>query len=698
MTELPRTLAANPRLSTWVSLDVPGVVTVRVGKVELGQGILTALAQLAAAELDVGPGRVLMAAADTSSGPDEGATTGSLSVSVSGAALRQVCAEVRAVLLNAAAAKSGVDRDRLRVADGTIHDETGTVALTYWQLAEPGLLERDADGSATPRSLGPFPVLGISPPRLDLPDKIAGRPRFIHDLVLPGQLFGRVVRPPSPGARLADLSTVDLPGVVVVRDGSFLGAVAQREEDAVRAAAALAEAASWVERDCLPDLDDLPAWLRTADAEPIEVVADPPAEGVVREVSASYHRPYLAHASIAPSCGVAVWHGDELSVWSHSQHVHGLRRAIAAAMAIPAERIVVRHVEGAGCYGHNAADDAAFDAVLLARSVPGRPVQVVWSRADELAWAPLGPAMAVDVTAGLDAAGRIVSWRHDVFSPGHTSRPGYGGGNLGLLAATHRAGGQPLAPAVDPPPPVGGSTRNAVPYYDIPSRRVTGHRVLDMPIRTSALRSLGAYLNVFAIECLVDELAELAGRDPVEYRLAHLTDERARAVIARAAAASGWDGRRPGDSVGHGIAFARYKNAGGYCAVVAEVEAVHSVRVRRLTLAVDVGQVITPDGVRNQIEGGAIQSTSWTLFERVGFDRRAITSTDWESYPILRFPDAPTVHIELIDRPAEPSLGAGEAAQGPTAAAIANAVRDALGVGVRTLPLTPDNIVAALNA
>lgn len=693
---LPPSLAANPRLSTWVGLDLPGLVTIRVGKVELGQGILTALAQIAADELDVSLTRVVMQPADTAHSPDEGTTAGSMSISASGAALRQACAEVRAVLVEAAAAKSGHAAADLAVVDGTISSPDGHFAMSYWQLADGVLLERDASGAAKPKSPGELTVVGTSQPRLDLPDKITGRPRFIHDLELPGQLFGRLVRPPSPGATLADLSSVDIPGVVVVRDGGFLGVVAEREEVAVRAAVTLARAARWDEHDSLPTVDGLPGWLRGQPAETVEVLGEPPIKAVT-EVRASYSRPFLAHASIAPSCGVAVWQGADLTVWSHSQNVYGLRAAIARVLTMPVERIVVRHLEGAGCYGHNAAEDAAFDAVLLARSVPGRPVQVVWSRADELGWAPLGPAMAVDLTAGLDADGRIVSWRHDTWSPGHSTRPGYADESSGLLAAAHLDGGEPLVPAVDPPLPAAGSARNAVPYYDIARRSVTAHRLLDMPLRTSALRSLGAHLNVFAIESLIDELAERAVRDPVDYRLAHLSDPRARAVIERAAQAAGWREWRRRDSFGHGIAFARYKNVGAYCAVVAEVSAVSALRVHRLMLAVDVGQVINPDGVRNQLEGGAVQSTSWTLREQVRFDARRVTSTDWRSYPILRFSEIPAVDVELIDRPALPSLGAGEAAQGPTAAAIANALRDALGVSVRDLPITSERIISALN-
>jgi nicotinate dehydrogenase subunit B len=355
-------------------------------------------------------------------------------------------------------------------------------------------------------------------------------------------------------------------------------------------------------------------------------------------------------------------------------------------------------VEGAGCYGHNAADDAAFDAVLLARSLPGRPVRVQWSRRDELGRAPFGPAMAAQVSAGLGGDGRVVEWTYDVWSNGHASRPGYAG-SPGLLAAADLDQPFALAAAVDPPPERGGGTsRNAVPAYGFPRQRVTAHRLLTMPIRTSALRSLGAFMNVFAIESFMDELAVLTGHDPVAYRLAHLGDERARAVVAKAAQAASWEDALTGEGRGRGMAFARYKDRGAYCAVVAEVEATQEVRVKRLVVAVDVGRVINLDGVRNQLEGGAIQATSWTVKERVRFDRSAVTSTDWESYPILRFSEVPRVEVHVLDRPDAPSLGAGEAAQGPVAGAIANALFDAIGVRVRDLPLTAERVIAAMES
>jgi CO/xanthine dehydrogenase Mo-binding subunit len=561
-------------------------------------------------------------------------------------------------------------------------------------------LDVDADPSVPLIDPSAYRVVGTAAARLDLPDKIAGRPRFIADLRLPGQLFGRVLRPPSPGARLESVDeSVVGDAVRVVRDGSFLGVVAADEFALDSAAGKLRRAAVWSQTDTLPDERDIPGFLRKAPVDSHTVLDDgtaPPAGGPT--LTARYSRPFLAHASIAPSCGVARWEaGGTLSVWSSSQGIFRLRDAIAQALAMAPASVVVEHMENAGCYGHNGADDAAFDAVLLARAVPGRPVQVRWSRQDELTWAPLGSAMAVEVSARLDDSGGIASWSHDVWSQGHTARPGYAG-VPGLLAGAHLRQPLPAPPAADPPEAAGGGgTRNAVPIYDVGSRCVRGHRVLDNAIRTSALRALGAYMNVFSIESFVDELAAVTGADPLEYRLRHLSDDRAREVLTTAAEAAGWGSAIP-DGTGRGIGLARYKGRGAYCAVVAEVEAETDIRVRRLTIAVDVGRVINPEGVRMQLEGGAIQATSWTLKERVRFDRRQLTSEDWESYPILRFSEVPEVAVHLLDRPDLPPVGAGEAAQGPTAGAIANAVAAAIGVRVRDLPLTVEAVTAAINA
>ncbi|HLI42244.1 MAG TPA: molybdopterin cofactor-binding domain-containing protein [Streptosporangiaceae bacterium] len=703
---LPASLAANPLLSDWLDFGDDGAVTIRSGKVEFGQGVWTALAQVAAEELDVDLARVRVAPVSTAASPDEGVTSGSRSVEDSGAALRQACAQARAILLRAAAAKLGVAERALRVSDGRILTAGGDTGLSYWSLAGPGLLARPAGPPLPVRQAGEWSVAGRSAARLDLPDKIAGRPRFVHDLRLPGMAFGRVIRPPGPAAALSGLGDPGLPpGVLaVVRDGSFLGVVAESDRAAAAAAAAVAAAARWAERDSLPDEDDLKGFLLTAPAE-VACVArrhDPAAAAAVsRTLTAEYTRPYLAHASMAPSCAVARWDEGTVTVWTHSQGVFPLRRALADGLAVDAARVVVHHVEGAGAYGHNGADDAALDAVLLARAVPGRPVRVMWSRQDELAWSPFGSAMLARLSAGLDSSGRIRTWRQDVWSCGFNGRPG-AGGQPRLLALGHLAGGRPMAPAPDGPASGAvGSTRNAVPGYDIPDLVVTRHRLEAMPLRTSALRSLGAFLNVFAIESFVDELAAAAAADPVAFRLAHLRDPRGRRVIEEAAALAGWSPgarRRRGEGTGLGLGYARYKGTAGYCAAVAEVDAVTDVRLLRLWLAVDVGRVINPDGVINQVEGGAVQSASWTLRERVRFSRSRVTSVNWDSYPVLRFSEVPQVAVRLVPAPGEPETGAGELAQGPVAAAIGNAVAEAVGVRVRDLPLTREQVVKAIEA
>jgi CO/xanthine dehydrogenase Mo-binding subunit len=702
---LPASLAANPRLGGWLRVLRSGVVEVRPGKVELGQGVLTALSQVAAEELDVGVARVRMIPAATGPSPDEGYTAGSLSIQHSGSAIRLVCAEARGRYLGVAAARLGVPESKLTVADGQILAPDGR-STSYWELADDALLDRAASGEYQPKPASAYHVVGTSVPRIDLPDKLTGRPRFVHDLSPDGLCYGRIVRPPSRGATLTGLdttATLALPGVLtVVRDGSFLGVVAEEEEVALGAADRLRADATWGRHPTLPDSGDLPGFLRSAAAETTVLAergARPAGQEVAASVEATYHRPYLAHASMGPSSATALFGGGEdgrLQVWSHTQGIYLLRAELARALGLADDNVTVTHVEGPGCYGHNGADDAAMDAALLALAVPGRPVQVVWSRADELTWAPFGAAAVVRVAADVDAAGNVLSWQHEIWGNGHSTRPG-STRSVALLANSHRAGGEEIEAAAEPPMARGGGAgRNSVPDYDFPAYRAVNHRLLSMPLRTSALRSLGAFLNVFAAESFMDELALAAGRDPVEYRLACLSDPRARAVIESAARRSGWDHWSPAESAGHGIGFARYKNTSAYCAVVAEVEAASEVRVRRLTIAVDAGLVINPDGAANQVEGGAVQATSWALKEQVRFDRYGVTSDTWETYPILRFSEVPAVGVELLPGNGNPALGIGETAQGPTAAAIGNAVCNALGVRVRTLPFTEENIVAAM--
>jgi len=698
--KLPVSLAANPVLSSWVRFSPDGEVMISPGKVEIGQGIVTALAQIAADELDVDIGRVQMVRPSTAASPNEGVTSGSLSVQQSGRAIRHACAEIRQIFLDAASDRLGVGIDALDVKDGTISGP-GNVSTSYWELAAEVSLDRDVTPAATPKSSTQRALAGKSVQRVDIPDKVFSHPRFIHDFALPGMLHGRVLRPELSAAKLVNLSedrARAVAGLVaIVRDGNFTGVISETEDGAEAALKALRKEAIWSSGEALPDEDRLAEWLKAQPSEPT-VIDTKTASGKrvkVRTIRRQYTRPYLAHASIAPSCAIAQWTGERVHVWTHSQGVYFLRTDLALVLALPLENIIVEHMEGAGCYGHNAADDVALDAVLLAKAGGGRPVRVQWSRQDEMTHAPFGAAMAIEIEADLDAHGEIVEWRHSIWSNGHTARPGRAA-QPALLAATELANPFPRYIATNPSQANGGGAdRNSIPLYDFPSWQIECHRLLTMPIRTSALRTLGGQGNVFAIESFIDELASAHGEDPVAFRLRHLSDSRAQDVIRSVARRANW---KPDKHTGrgHGLGFARYKNTGAYCAVVAEVEGAEDVSVKRLTIAVDVGEAINPDGVINQIEGGAIQATSWVLKERVRFDRQRITSNSWASYPILRFSEVPEVQVELIPRPDSEPLGAGEAAHGPVTSAIANAVFDALGVRVRDLPITRDSLIAAM--
>jgi CO/xanthine dehydrogenase Mo-binding subunit len=697
--KLPPSLAANPNLSSWVKISAEGHVVISPGKVEIGQGIVTALAQIAADELDLDLSRVRMVRATTAGSPNEGVTSGSLSVQQSGRAVRHVCAEVRQIFLGLAAERLGVGIDALSIGDGEISGP-GNVRTSYWELAGEVSLDRQAAG-APPKSSAQRALAGSSVQRVDIPDKVFAQPRFIHDLPLPAMLHGRVLRPEMPGAKLIALNEDGARGVAgvvaIVRDGNFAGVVSETEDGAEAALKALRKGAVWSAREPLPDENGLADWLKSQPVEStiIDNKAAPHGGSKSRTVRRQYTRPYIAHGSIAPSCAMAQWSGDRVHVWTHSQGVYLLRTDLALVLKLPAENITVEHMEGAGCYGHNGADDVALDAVLLAKAAGGRPVRLQWSRQDEMIHAPFGAAMAVEIEADLDAQGEIVDWRHSIWGNGHVARPGRAA-LPALLAGTEIADPFPRTVATNPPQATGGGAdRNSVPLYDFPSWTVECHRLLTMPIRTSALRTLGAQGNVFAIESFLDELAAERGEDPVAFRLRHLSDPRSREVIQSVARRSNWKPHKQ-SGVGYGIGFARYKNTGAYCAVVAEIEGAEEIRVRRLTVAVDVGEAINPDGVINQIEGGAIQATSWVLKEQVRFDRERITSNTWSSYPILRFSEVPEVRVEVIARPELDPVGAGEAAHGPTTAAIANAVFDCLGVRVRNLPITRDSLIAAM--
>jgi nicotinate dehydrogenase subunit B len=700
---LPGSLQNNRKLDGWIRIDADGRATVFTGKVELGQGILTALEQIAAEELDLPLNRIRMISGDTAQTPDEGQTAGSQSVENSGTALRLAGAEVRAILLGLAAKRLGAAAEQLKVADGVISAPDGR-QIAYGELVTDLDLNREASAKVAPKPPASHKIVGTSTPRRDIPAKVTGGLVYVQDVRIPGTLHGRVVRPPRYGSKLDSVDEAAasaMPGVVaVVRDGSFLGVIAEREEQAIKAREALRKSAKWTLGPQLPDparlfdvIKSLPSKDATIGVKQSSVPAD------ARTFEAVYTKPYMSHGSIGPSCAVAEFKDDKLSVWTHSQGVFPLRAELVKLLKMPPAAIRCVHMEGSGCYGHNGADDVAADAALLARAAPGRAVRLQWMRDDEFGWEPYGPAMVMRAKAALGSDGKIADWEYEVWSNTHSTRPESTNGT-NVLPAWYLASPQPMGPPTSPPQPAGGGDRNAIPLYDFPSQRVIHHFVQDMPIRVSALRTLGAYANVFALESFMDELAAAAGADPIAFRLAHLKDPRARAVIEAVAKKAQWkDGEKGDGTRGRGIGFAKYKNLACYVAVVAEVEVDRTsgaVRVPRTWAAVDSGLIINPDGLINQMEGGIIQSVSWTLKEEVRFDRDGIKTHDWSSYPILTMPEVPQVEIELINRPNERPLGSGEGSQGPAVAAVVNAFANAIGKRIRDLPLHPERVKAAL--
>lgn len=695
---LPGSLQSNRMLDGWLRINADGTVTVFTGKVELGQGILTALAQIAADELDVNYGRITMVSADTSRSPNEGMTAGSQSVEQSGTALHYAAAEARDILLQTASSRLGVAAEQLSVSDGTISG--GGAKTTYWELAQDTDLRREASGRVKPKPPARRNVIGKAIARRDIPKKVRGEPAYVQDLRLPEMVFGRVVRPPS---RRATLEIIDeaavsaMPGVVaLVRDGNFLAVAAEREEQAIKAAEKIRALAKWREvADLPPNGSALYEQLQKLPSKDsvISAKAGVSVSAGATSIEAVYTRPYQCHASIGPSCAIAQFKEGKLTVWTHSQGVFPLREHLAKLTGIAQSEIVAVHVDGSCCYGHNGADDVAGDAALLARATGGRPVKLQWMREDEFGWEPYGSPMVIKMAGRLDA-GRIVDWRHDIWSHPHSTRPGGAGTNL--LAGADLAKPQYLGYPVNSPQPSGAADRNAVPLYDFPNQQVVLHYLPEMPLRTSALRTLGAYANVFALESFMDELAVAAAVDPVEFRLRHMKDARARAVIDAAVQRADWRPGAKGDGArGRGFAFAKYKNLAAYVAVVADIEIDRrsgELSVKRVVAVVDAGLIINPDGVKNQIEGGVIQSTSWTLKESLRYDRQKVLTRSWSEYPILTFPEVPAVDIVLLDRPDEKSLGTGEGSQGPTVAAIANAVAHATGRRARDLPFTPEKL------
>ena len=673
----PGSLKTSPYLDAWLRIDANGSIEVFTGKAELGQGFKTAFQQIAAEELDVAFESLKVTTADTRLTANEGYTSGSNSMKDSGTAIQNAAAQARELLLAEAANRLGLSVETLWTAEGAVIAPDGK-RLSYGELVRDGMLHVQAQPKSKLKDPGTFKVIGRSVPRVDIPAKVTGGAAYVQDMRLPGMVHARIVRPPSYGAQLTECDTAaveKLPGVVkVVRDGNFLAVVAEKEFQSIKAMNALAAAAKWQETARLPKQDDLLAVLTILPSQDTTIFErSNPAVAGQKTIEATYTRPYQAHGSIGPSCAVAQWIDGAMTVWTHTQGVFPDRQGIAEMLRMPPASVRLIHVEGSGCYGHNGADDAAADAALIARALPGRPVRVQWMREQEHAWEPYGPAMVTKLKASLDGNGKIADWNFEVFSNTHSMRPGGAGS---MLAAQHMA--QPFAlPAPRPLPlPEGGGDRNAIPFYNFPNAHVVHHFIPAMPLRISAMRALGAYHNVFSIESFMDELAALAGADPVEFRLKHLDDSRGRDVIEKAAQSFGWKaGQTSPQNRGFGFAFARYKNLAAYCAIASEVEVNRETgrpRLIRAVAAVDSGQVVNPDGLINQIEGAIVQSMSWTLYESVSFDDTRITSIDWQTYPILRFDAVPeSVEVHIINRPGQPFLGSGETGQGPAAASIA---------------------------
>lgn len=700
---LPGDLAKYPKLSSWLRIEAGGKVRMLVGKVEIGQGILTAYAQLAADELDIDIGRLVIVSGDTRVVPDEGVTAGSQSMSSGGVAVQQAAAELRAHLLARAAAQFGAPAEALKIEDGKIFAPDGKTA-TYWDLVAGRDVDIEATGRARRKAAAERRYIGKPVKRLDIPAKATGAPIFIQDERPEGMAHGRIVRPPAYGATLiaVESDVSGLPGVLkVVRDGSFLGVIAEREEQAIAAADALRRAARWDAPTGGPTSETIYDWLKQQPAKEITIRdnANPAAAQAAHVIEAEFRRPYQMHASIGPATAIATFTDAGVLIQSHTQSPFETAAAIAQMLGLPKDKVHCEHKQGAGCYGHNGMDDAAADAALLARALPGRPVRVQWSRGDEHKWEPYGSAMVVRIKAALDEKGDVLDWDHTIWSTSHGTRPSGRAGNL-LPAQT-------LAKPFPQPVPVNGGApnyaadRNAIPLYDFPGQRVRTHFVERFAARASSTRGLGAYANVFAIESFIDDLARRAKADPVAYRLRYLKDPRAREVLTKTADMFGWANWQAAPGRGRGVAFARYKNSATYTGVAMEVEVERDsgiIRVKRVACANDAGEIVSHDGVVNQIEGGIVQSLSWTLKEAVRFDDKGVRSEDWTSYPILTFSEIPPMDIALIERPGMPFLGAGEASQGPAGAALANAVMDATGVRFRDIPFLPSRIKAGLGA
>ena len=694
----PKTVALD-QVDGFVAIDSRGRVTVYSGKVDLGTGVYTALIQIAADELYVPMERVSLVEGDTALTPDQGNTWGSLSIQIGGMQLRQACATAREALLAQAASKLGVQRSAVSVKEGIITAGAGSRGVTYGQLIGGRNFEMKVDAKAPLKPPSEYTIVGKSVNRLDIPGKVTGQFTYIHDFRRKGMLHARIVRP--TGMR-ADLLSLDdsgakkIPGYVsTVRKGNFVAAVARSEWAAIRGAGAIK--ASWSKWEGLPEKSRTWEHVRNTKVvrdESFQKVGDT-AKAMptgARQLSATYDFAVHTHGSMGPSCAVAEFQGGKLTVWTPSQATHMLRRQLAKMLDMKAEDIRCIYIEGAGCYGRNGHEDAAAEAALIAKET-GRPVRLQWSRADEHGWSPKGPPTLLENRAALDANGSVLAWEVMGYMP---NRPK--GFEVTLTAA--ELAGLPKDTAFP-----GNIFQSLAVPYSFPNIQATARWLAETPFKPSWIRTPGRMQNTYANECFMDECAAAAGADPVEYRLRQLKDPRGAECIDRCVRMANWTprGKVPRDkgdiARGRGFSYIKYELVRTYVAVVADVtvnRGTGQVKVDRFYVAHDCGQVINPDGLRNQIDGNVVQTVSRTLIEDLQWDRSMVTSLDWRLYPILRFPEIPEVIIELINRPDQPSVGAGEPANSAIPAALANAICNATGVRLRTVPFTPERVKAAL--
>jgi len=695
---------APDAVDSFLAVHRDGTVTAFVGRVDLGTGGRIAMRQLVGEELDIPLERIAMIEGDTALTPNQGGTGGSYGIARGGSQLRRAAATARQALLALAAQRLGRPAGDLEVADGVARAKDGSGSVSYGELIGDRAFNLKVDAAVPLKPHDRFRFIGRSLPRPDLPAKITGHHRYLQDLVLPNMLHARVIRPPAHGATLVSVdesSIAAIAGARVVRIQSFLAVVAEREWDALRAAGALKT--RWGVGTGLPDhateFEAMRASRVVRDQEIAKrgdlaaLTAPPPG---VRTLAASYRWPMQTHGSIGPSCGVADVRADRVTVWSASQNVHGLQNTFARMLGVERDRVRVIYMDGAGSYGANGADDAAAEAALLSRAV-GRPVRVQWSRQEEHGLDPKGPAQLLDLRAAVDKDGEVAAWETQAWLPIATANLP----NIPLLAVD--AAGLPQTPGRA----TGLIYQNVDPPYAMPNLNAVVHWVADAPLRTSPLRAPGKIANTFAVESFTDEIAALARVDPLEFRLRRLSNPRGIEVLKRVAARMGWQprpsprrmDRRAPVLTGRGLAYVHYKHEETIVAMGMEVaveRATGRIRVTRVVAAQDCGLMINPDCVQAQLEGNILQTLSRALHEEVVYDRDRVTTVDWASYPILTFPEVPKLELELIQRLDQPPLGAGEAASTPVGAALANAVFDATGVRLRTVPFRPERVKAAL--